>query len=105
VAEQVACQTDDLFLPVPECLLDIRIFRLDRSPAEQIHLVDLETQPPVQHLEPGNETLGVAQGTEDAWNQNAEELAQALLVIIGLVHQLAEALADEPPDLPGQSRR
>jgi hypothetical protein len=59
----------------------------------------------VQHLEPGKETLGVPQRTEDAWNQNAEELVQAQPVLIGLVYQLAKALADEPPHLARQSRR
>src|SRR5882724_220164 len=78
---------------------------LDRSPAEQINLIDLKTQQPVQHLEPGKETHGVPQGTDDAWNQNAEQLAQALPVLIGLVYQFAEALAEEPPDLPRQSGR
>ncbi len=59
----------------------------------------------MQHLEPGEQTLGVAHGAEDAWHQNNEELAQALPVLVGLVHQLAEPLVEEPSDLPRQSGR
>ncbi len=90
---------------MPKCLLDIRIFHLDCSPAEQINLVDLETQLPVQHLEPGKETLGIPHCAQDTWNQNAGELSQALTAVVGLVHQFAKALFDEPPDLPWQSGR
>ena len=85
-------------------LLDLREFCLDSSPAEQIHLIDLEAQHPVQHLEPAEKPLGVPHRTEDAREQDGDQLVQALPMLFGLVHQLGETPADEPPDLPRQRR-
>ena len=42
--EQLVSRTNDLLLATPQRLFDSRMFGQDRRPAQQIDLVDLETQ-------------------------------------------------------------
>src|SRR6516165_608482 len=105
LTEQSVSRSDDLLLTPPQNLFDIRIFRLDRCPAQQIDLVDLEAQQAVQHLEAGERALGIPHSTQDIGHQDPEELAQALPVFARLIDQFTEARVDDPPDLPRYERR
>jgi hypothetical protein len=86
-------------------LFDIRILGLDGRPTQQIDFVDLKAQQAVKQLEAGHRALRIPDGTQYERDQNPEELAQALLVLVELFDQFTETRLEHPSDLPRQDRR